>query len=61
MFNCFIAPIGGFTLVMIERNLLYLLPVIVTAAAFAFVSSFEIGRFSFRRELVEQQAANSEK
>lgn len=61
LFNWFIAPVGVFTLIMIERNLLYLLPVVVTAAAFAFVSSLEIGRFSFRRELVEQQAANSEK
>jgi len=60
-FNWFIAPVAVFTLVEIEHNPLYIIPVLVTAAAFSFVPSFEIGRFSFRRELVDQVGTNSEK
>ncbi len=60
-FNWFIAPVIVFTLVEIEHNALYIVPVIVTAAAVAFVPSFEIGRYSFRRELVDQTGTNSEK
>lgn len=61
LFNWFIAPVIVFTLIEIEHNLLYLIPILVTAAAAAFVPSAEIGRYSFRRELTEQNTANSEK
>ncbi len=60
-FNVFIAPVAVFAMVMTQHNLLYVLPIIVTAAAAAFVPSFEVGRHSFWRELVDQSGTNSEK
>lgn len=60
-FTVYVSPVIVFALVKIEKDVVYVLPVLLTAAAAAFVPSLEIGRFSFKKELVDQSGANSEK
>lgn len=61
IFNLIVTPVIVFALVMVQRDLVYVLPLAMTAAAAAFVPSLETGRYSFWRELVDQSGANSEK
>lgn len=61
LFNALLSPVIVFALVKIQSNPLYLFPVIAAAAAASFVPSFEVGRYSFWRELVDQAGTNSEK
>lgn len=60
-FNAIISPVAVFALIKTQTDLIYLLPIMATAAAAAFVPSLEVGRYSFWRELVDQSGANSEK
>ncbi len=60
-FNALLSPVIVFALVKIQSNPLYLIPVITASAAAAFVPSFEVGRYSFWRELTDQAGTNSEK
>lgn len=59
-FNYAVAPVVVFSLIKIQSDLVYALPVIVTVAAWAVFTYFKTGQYSFIQELTRQTPTNSE-
>lgn len=59
-FNYAIAPVVVFSLVKIQSDLVYAMPIIVTVAAWSVFKHFKTGQYSFEQELIQQTRTNSE-